>query len=77
MLQPSAADFDFWSEGAEIVVVFRPTETRFAFPMLPGGEMSAAPKVRHAQTSGAGRYGGNEVLELAYHLSRQYVLLNR
>src|ERR1700733_1073602 len=77
MLQPSLADFDFWSEGAEIVVVFRPTETHFAFPLLAGGEMSAAPKIRHAQTSDTGRYGGNEVLELAYHLGRQYLLLNR
>jgi hypothetical protein len=77
MLQPSLADFDFWSEGAEIVVVFRPTETHFAFPLLAGGEMSAAPKIRHAQTSDTGRYGGNEVLELAYHVGRQYVLLNR
>jgi hypothetical protein len=77
MLQPNAADFDIGFEGAEIVVLFRPTESYFAFPLLAEGGVSAAPNFRHAKTGDTGRYAVNEVLEMAYHLARQYAALNR
>ena len=80
MTQPRDSDFEIKRESSTVVVIFRPTESRFIYSMLDKsewakhGKLSEIPNVRHAGGSGdTDEYDEAEVTEMAYRLADAFV----
>jgi hypothetical protein len=77
MKQPRETDYEIKREGPQVIVIFKPTESRYSYYVLDKSEWEmhgklSTPDIRHAGPSGD-TYSEAEVRKMAYILAEASV----
>jgi hypothetical protein len=79
-MTPTEKDFDVEVQDGGVRVLFKPTESEFAFPLLVDpediakyGPVSRCPNVRHGASGDTGNYDSSEVAAMALAIAQRAV----